>query len=83
MVRIPHVCNHDPSTTVLAHIRRGAGISRKPPDVIGVWACHSCHDAIDRRNNFGGYTVTEIDSYILDALCRQLDKYVSEGILKW
>ena len=82
MVRIPNVCNHNPETTVLAHIRRaGTGMGMKPPDIIGVWACSDCHDSIDRRNNMGAYTKLEIDSFILDALCRQLDWYVREGVI--
>ena len=81
MVRIAGVCNHDPETTVLAHIRRGgvAGMGQKPPDVCGVWACSSCHDAIDRRAH--GLGVLEIDSYLIDALCRQLAFYDKHEVL--
>lgn len=84
-VRIPNICSHDPSTVVLAHIRRGgtAGVGQKPADLIGVWACHSCHDVLDRRNSMGAYTPSEIDGYVLDALCRQLDYYVREEIVTW
>jgi hypothetical protein len=52
MVRIPEVCNHNPDTVVLAHVRlpgvSGMGI-KAASDLIGSWACSSCHDAIDRR----------------------------------
>lgn len=83
MVRIPGTCNWDPETTVLAHIRRGnVGTGTKPIDFCGVWACSNCHDAIDRRNNMGAYTIAEIDGYILDALCRQLAEYEREGIIQ-
>ena len=52
MVRIPAVCNHNPETTVLAHVRLAgvSGIGLKSDDVLGAWACSDCHDAIDRRN---------------------------------
>lgn len=72
-------CNGDPETTVLAHLRRGhvAGFGQKPPDVIGVFACSACHDAIDSRQ--GSIT----DAEILEALCRQLAWYVREGVLTW
>lgn len=52
MVRIPGVCNHNPETTVLAHVRLAgvSGIGLKSDDVLGAWACSDCHDAIDRRN---------------------------------
>lgn len=45
-------CNHDPETTVLAHIRafNVAGMGQKPPDWCAVYACFDCHNAIDGRN---------------------------------
>jgi hypothetical protein len=53
MVRLPDVCNHNPDTVVLAHIRLLgiSGMGMKSPDLIGAWACSSCHDAIDRRSH--------------------------------
>lgn len=49
-LEIPGVCGYDPSTVVLAHIRMpGTGMSRKPHDLHGVYACHRCHDVLDRR----------------------------------
>jgi hypothetical protein len=46
-------CNHDPETTVLAHLRMfgWAGTAQKPPDFLGVYACSDCHDALDRRRS--------------------------------
>lgn len=46
-------CNHDTETTVLAHLRLfgWAGMAQKPDDMLGVFACSNCHDAIDRRSN--------------------------------
>ena len=77
-MRIPGVCNFDPETTVLAHIRKGgvAGVGQKPKDLIGVWSCSDCHDVIDGRRIMHGLAV---DSYILEAMCRTLDK-VSEAL---
>lgn len=45
-------CNNDPSTTVLAHLRffSWAGMGQKPDDLLAVFACSACHDAIDRRS---------------------------------
>lgn len=53
MVRLPDICNHNPETTVLAHIRMAglSGMGIKADDLLGAWACSSCHDAIDRRSN--------------------------------
>ena len=52
-LRIPGICNRDPSTTVLAHLRifGAAGMGQKPPDLVGVHACSSCHDALDGRTD--------------------------------
>ena len=51
MVRLPGICNHIPETTVLAHVRLAgvSGMGMKADDLLGAWACSSCHDAIDRR----------------------------------
>ena len=50
-VRIPGICNRDPATTVLAHIRMSGitGIGMKARDELGAWCCSACHDAIDGR----------------------------------
>jgi Protein of unknown function (DUF1364) len=82
LVRIPGVCNFDPETTVLAHIRRGgiAGMSQKPTDLCAVFACSHCHDAIDRRG-YRDIPMESINDYMLDALCRQLDFYDKHEVL--
>lgn len=53
MVRLPDICSHNPETTVLAHIRMAglSGMGIKADDLLGAWACSSCHDAIDRRSH--------------------------------
>ncbi len=81
MVRMPYVCNFDPATTVLAHIRRGhvAGVGQKPPDLCGVWACSACHDAIDTRAHM--YNEKDLDGLLLEALCRQLAFYSKHEIV--
>lgn len=50
-VRLPGICNFDPATTVLAHYRLAGlcGMGLKSNDLLGAWACSSCHDEIDRR----------------------------------
>ena len=50
-------CNHDPETTVLAHIRMfgWAGTAQKPPDYLGIFACSACHDA---------FVVTKLTRYV-------------------
>jgi len=79
-LRIPGVCNFNPETTILAHIRRGgvAGMGQKPPDLVGVWSCSDCHDVIDGRYGKNDMHKSELDGYILDALCRTLAKVSKE-----
>lgn len=87
-VRIPGVCNHNPETTVLAHIRRGGvgGVGMKPSDLCAVLACSACHDIIDGRvrrwdlfgNNEDMYL---LQNYILEALCRTLQVWTDEGLV--
>ena len=52
-VRLPGICDHNPETTVLAHIRMPgiSGMGIKADDLLGAWACSACHDAIDRRSH--------------------------------
>lgn len=73
LVRLPG-CDGGGATTVLAHIRRGgvAGMGQKPPDVCGVWACFRCHQIIDKREFLPGMSQAELDTYILEGLCRTL-----------
>lgn len=81
MVRLPGICNWNPETTVLAHIRAGFfGMGIKPVDWAGVWACSACHDEIDRRTQ--RMPPTEVEAECLRALCQQLARYVEMGVLK-
>ena len=82
MVRIPEVCNHNSETVVLAHYRLAgvSGIGMKSPDVLGAWACSSCHDAIDRRAH------TDLDrDYVrllhLEGMVRTIAQLNREGLL--
>ena len=82
MVRIPEVCNHNSETVVLCHYRLVgvSGMGMKSPDVLGAWACSSCHDAIDRRAH------TDLDrDYVrllhLEGMARTLAQLNREGLL--
>lgn len=72
-------CNHNPETTVLAHIRKfgWAGTAQKPPDFLGVYACSNCHDKMDRRSK-GGVS----DEDILRALGETQIQMARAGILE-
>jgi len=82
MVRLPSVCNHDPETTVLAHVRLAgvSGMGMKSDDLLGAWACSSCHDAIDRRAH------TDLDrDYVrlahLEGMVRTIAVLKKEGLI--
>jgi len=82
MVRLPSVCNHDPETTVLAHVRLAgvSGMGMKADDLLGAWACSSCHDAIDRRAH------TDLDrDYVrlahLEGMVRTIAVLKKEGLI--
>ena len=47
-LRIPGVCNHNPETTVFAHLNtKYKGMGNKSPDIFGVYACSACHAMLD------------------------------------
>ena len=75
-LRIPGICNHNPETTVLCHLRLGnvAGVGQKPPDLCAVHACSGCHDALDGRTDASGkmWAIEDRHSDILYALNRTL-----------
>jgi len=72
--RLTGVCNGNPETTVLAHIRRGgiAGVGMKPDDVCGIPACSSCHDVIDGRVNLPSRDRVQVDADVLRGLVQWL-----------
>jgi len=81
-VRIPGVCNHNPETSVLAHIRLPGtcGMGIKPPDLLGAIACSACHDEIDRRTR-----LTEAEyahTCALEGMARTLIIWLKMGLIK-
>ncbi len=49
-LRLIGVCNHNPETTVLAHIGLGGGWATKCSDTMAVYACSACHSEIDSQS---------------------------------
>lgn len=81
-VRLSGVCNYNPETTVLAHIRRGHfGMGIKPIDLVGVYACSACHDEIDRRTRI--LPIEIVNDSLIDAMCRQLDQWHRDGMVRF
>ncbi len=69
-------CNFDTATTVFCHIRHfgWAGISEKPDDFLGFYACSHCHRVFDSGEGWGWEDVTR-------ALGETLRKLSWKGLL--
>ena len=72
-------CNHNPETTVLAHLRlfSMAGMGAKPPDWCAVFACSACHDALDGRSH-EPWGWDDVARALIFTLRRQFDKGLLE-----
>ena len=72
-------CNGDPSTTVWAHLQFFAwsGMAMKGDDLLGVYACSTCHDSLDGRitTDFWGF------DDVLRALGESLLRLKAKGLL--
>lgn len=74
------VCNHDPDTTVLAHLHdEYSGMGTKASDLAAVYACSSCHDLIDGRT---GKIENIDDGVLLRALIKTHDIMLHEGLIQ-
>lgn len=82
-MRLPGVCNQNPETTVLAHVRLVgvSGMGMKSPDLIGSWACSACHDAIDGRSN-ADFSFSEKRIAHLEGMVRTINELYKLGVLK-
>lgn len=80
-IRVPGVCNRNPETTVFAHLN-GAGMGYKFPNIIGSYACSSCHDAVDYRANNKNYSEDELKLMLLEGMIRTQMIMIREGILE-
>lgn len=75
MVRLPSICNFNPETTVLAHVRQNTGIGQKAPDLLGAWCCSSCHAAADSDRSH------RLD--FLEGVIRTQSALIAAGKVKW
>ncbi len=82
-VRIPGVCNYDPATTVLAHIRLAGvtGMGIKAPDLLAAWCCSACHDAIDGRTKTDE-SPEWLRLYHLEGMARTIAKLIADGKIR-
>lgn len=79
MVRIPRICNHNPATTILAHLN-GGGAGTKHSDLHGSWCCSSCHDAVDGRISTQ-YTRDELKLMLLEGMVRTQQAWLDAGLV--
>lgn len=79
-LQFPGICNHDPETTVLAHLhdgRQGRGI--KADDTSAVHACSACHAALDEHRT--GLSDEVLSKALLRALQATIRRLVLDGVL--
>lgn len=77
--QIPGVCNHNPETTVLAHLpSEWKGMGTKSPDWCAAFACSSCHESFDNR-----WAISEVDMpfYAHRALQRTWRRWIERGLI--
>ena len=81
-VRLPGICNFNPETTVLAHVRMAGltGIGQKIPDQLGAHCCMACHDEADRRTM--KMKAEEVELEFLRAVIRTQYKLIKRGLIK-
>lgn len=77
-------CNHNPETTVLAHlsgIRFKHGMAKKVNDLHGCYCCSNCHDLIDGRVPTNNYTKHELKLAHLEAVIETQIKMIEKGLI--
>lgn len=79
-IRLPGSCNHDPSTTVLAHLN-GAGGALKHLNIHGAYSCYGCHQAVDGQAKTE-WTQDQLKRWHLEGVIRTQIIMVQEGVLK-
>lgn len=76
------VCNHNPETTVAAHVSDGKrGVALKASDTSICFACSACHDVIDRRVHCEEFASRE-HWYLLRAVQRTIARLFELGVVK-
>ena len=81
LTRIPQVCNHNPETTVLAHLGGEFKHGYKAMDIHGAYCCSSCHDAIDGRSRTD-YSKDQLKQMHLEGVIRTQLRMVELGLIE-
>ena len=79
---LPGICNHNPETTVWAHLNgaafgKGGGI--KAHDIAGFPACSECHFAYDQHKT--GLTDADLADVLLRAVVNSWVMLIERGIV--
>lgn len=82
-VQLP-CCNHDPATTVLAHLRMSGitGIGQKAPDILGAHCCSSCHVAVDTYGHSQEYDRDFVRLAFFEGVMRTQYRLIKAALLK-
>lgn len=77
-IRLENVCNHNPETVVLAHVRQIgiSGFGIKSPDILGSWACSACHAYVDSHHD------AETNAAFASGVYRTLNILWTEGVIR-
>jgi len=82
-LRLPGVCNGNPQTVVLAHLRcfGGGGMGTKPDDTAAIYCCSDCHDVLDGRRHMEHWPDGYIKQEAGRALCETLRRMIDKGLI--
>lgn len=82
-VRLPGVCNGNPDTSVLAHLRLAGitGVGMKAPDLLAAIACSACHDEIDGRTRHLERDFVKLCFF--EGMARTQDWWIGQGVVTW
>jgi len=82
-VRFPG-CENRRDTVVFCHSNYnedGKGMGRKADDIYGVFACHHCHDVLDKRKTIQLVTNEVIRDFFHAGLKRTWRRLIERGII--
>lgn len=84
LIRVPTVCNGNPDTVVLCHIRMielsGTGI--KAEDVFATFGCSACHAVCDGQQR-SEYSYSERRLMLLEGMARTQMWFLENGFLTY
>ena len=76
------VCNHDPATTILAHLPdESNGMGKKADDLSACYTCSACHDATDNRIPWPENELEHSEWYYRRAQTRTWRRMVELGVI--